>query len=105
MVCDTPDNNITLNVYNISVEETLVQKVNGEQLENMTITNSEYDLERDFFIVTLSETLQTDQTYRITMKYKGRLQDDLAGYYHSSYVEDGETRSVLVYLFPGYKTS
>ncbi|CAG0894462.1 unnamed protein product [Darwinula stevensoni] len=92
MVCNTPADNITLNVHDITVNNTLVQKVTGQQVEDISIVEEVFDLDRDFYILKLSKQLELNQTYRITIDYEGRLQSDLAGYYYSSYVENDETR-------------
>ena len=90
--CSHPGDNVTLHAKNMTVTFVSVATAEGAEL---TIEDESYDAFREFFVVRLAEDLQAGRSYRIHMKYEGRLQRDLVGYYLSRYDEGGTTRSVL----------
>jgi hypothetical protein len=52
-----------------------------------------YDDPRQFFIVKLAETLVPGQQIRISIGFLGNLNDDLSGFYRSSYFDEVNFRS------------
>jgi hypothetical protein len=48
------------------------------------------DFTREFFIADLTKELKAGQTYRLSMKYTGYLQDDDRGFYRSSYIRNNK---------------
>lgn len=50
--------------------------------------------ETEYLVVELSGSLQAGASYELHSTFTGELADDLAGFYRSEYVEDGETRVV-----------
>jgi len=87
-----PSDNITLHLYDITIHEkdVTVQTSTGEMLE---IVGHSYDEERQFYIVRLSQVTHSNKL-RISIFFTGNLNDELAGFYRSSYTdtETGEKK-------------
>uniref|UniRef100_A0A8B9H7W6 Aminopeptidase n=1 Tax=Astyanax mexicanus TaxID=7994 RepID=A0A8B9H7W6_ASTMX len=47
------------------------------------------EVETQYLVIQLSETLQVGSTYWLYMEFQGELADDLRGFYRTEYVEDG----------------
>jgi aminopeptidase 2 len=66
--------------------------ITDELLDEITVDN--YTLSTDdkhFFTITLKSTLDLGAKYEINIKYTGKLNDNLDGFYRSSYKEDDGT--------------
>ena len=50
----------------------------------------EYDLDRQFYIIHLDKPLKDETIYEISINFTSILNDDLSGFYRSSYIEDGK---------------
>ena len=59
---------------------------------NVDILGHGYDSEREFYIVN-SDVLK-DHEYILNIAFQGDLNDDLAGFYRSSYMVDSETKYI-----------
>ncbi|KAM5171352.1 aminopeptidase N-like isoform 1-T2 [Mantella aurantiaca] len=59
-------------------------KVNKEQIVEKT----------NYFVLHLDESLKNGKTYTLHTEFIGELADDLAGFYRSEYVENGETKLI-----------
>lgn len=83
---DTKD--ISLNSLEIDIKETKLE-IGGNVL---TPVSHDYnaDLQTDKF--SFGETLKSGEKGTLTIKYVGQLNDKMAGFYRSSYVENGETK-------------
>ena len=57
--------------------------------ENIQVRNTEYDLETQFFIITLARTLVVGEEINVAMSYEGKLKKDMIGLYYSDYEEGG----------------
>ena len=51
-----------------------------------------HDVARQFFILHLTSQTIVGQQYVFKVRYKGQLEDDLKGFYRSSYKVNNETR-------------
>jgi len=80
-----PSDNITLHIYDIIIHEkdVTVQTDTGEMLE---IVGHSYDEERQFYIVNLAQA-PTSPTLLLNIFFTGNLNDELAGFYRSSYTK------------------
>ncbi len=65
----------------------------------LTIEGFGYDADREFFIVYTTEMMTSGQTVELKMSFLGEVADDLAGFYRSSYVENGETKYLAATQF------
>ena len=70
-----------------SVEVTVVSSG-----ENIQVRNTEHDLVRQFFIITLARTLVVGEEITVAIMYEGKIKQDLVGIYYSHYEEAGETK-------------
>ncbi|CAM4612702.1 unnamed protein product [Lepidochelys olivacea] len=69
-----------------------LQGVNGSSPP--PITNTWLETETQYLVVQLQGQLEKGKSYELVSSFMGELADDLAGFYRSEYVEDGETRVV-----------
>lgn len=69
----------------------LFQKDDGRAIKVLKLTEDEL---RQFQVLTLAETLVAGQSYVMNITYKGFLNDNLHGFYRSSYQEKNVTRYV-----------
>ncbi|KAM3967196.1 LOW QUALITY PROTEIN: aminopeptidase N [Aphomia sociella] len=65
----------------------------------LKITRRSEDVPRQFHIITLAETLKAGQQYVLNITYTGILNDNLHGFYRSSYEEKNVTRWIAVTQF------
>ena len=79
---------ISLNTLEIDIKYTKLE-YEGRTLSPTGHTYSE-DIQTDKF--SFGETLAAGSKATITIKYVGQLNDKMAGFYRSSYVENGETK-------------
>lgn len=54
---------------------------------SMSVTAHEYDVDREFLIIHLSKDLSPSSVYNLHLEFTSILNDDLSGFYRSSYVE------------------
>ncbi len=87
-----------LNATNKIIFHSIEHKINASKLVlngdgALTITNTEYDTLRDFYIVNLSGDCVQNKQYTLNVEYTGLIRVELNGFYRSSYVaSNGETR-------------
>lgn len=85
-------NNITLHSYQLKIDEKFSSVVSESNNEVLIITKQYFVEEKQFFILKLNETLIKGSYYIISIKYVGILNDNLQGFYRSSYMVGNETR-------------
>lgn len=91
-----PTYNITIHSADLEISETNVTRIVSEVVSDsserpMTIRYTNYDGDREFYVLHMYDRLETAQ-YRVSMKYKAKLSDALKGVYRSSYVVGNTTR-------------
>ncbi|GFY23262.1 uncharacterized protein TNCV_3939581 [Trichonephila clavipes] len=85
-----PADNVTLHINNVTVREESV-RLNGPDAPGVASVSE--DKERQFFILHLKSNLVAGRQYEVQLDYLGSLNDQLAGFYRSSYKdEDGQTK-------------
>lgn len=82
--------NITLHAYSITINDVKLMSV--ETNESITITDKHIDTAKQFYIIETDVILIKGSVYQIHMKYDGSLNNDLQGFYRSSYKVGNETR-------------
>ena len=65
-------------------ENTISVKTNGQELK---IVGFGYDDPRQFLIIKVSENLVPGQNLEVSIGFLGNLNDDLSGFYRSSYFD------------------
>lgn len=61
----------------------------GDQVH---VLETQQDLSKQFFIIKFRDVQPADHQYKIHLKYTGRLQDNMEGFYKSSYTIGNTTR-------------
>ncbi|KAL1491457.1 hypothetical protein ABEB36_012054 [Hypothenemus hampei] len=87
--CVTPATNITLHSKNLEIEENLVtlKDITSKAIKEIKGLKITYEPEHDFLIILLDQPLTEDHRYEIFIPFKGLLDDSLAGFYRSSYID------------------
>ena len=92
--CNTPTKTITLHTKNLTLHKNPMVKslsagaAGADLFESYTFVN-----DYDFLVITLKEELEEAQDYEISIEYSGELNENLYGFYRSSYTTaDGEKR-------------
>jgi aminopeptidase 2 len=90
----TAGNNISLHYDNMTIESRSVTELDGTELVLDGDNDYSYDKTTNIYTLTLSnQNLVLGTQYKINIKYRGHLLDDMAGFYRSFYTTaDGETR-------------
>jgi hypothetical protein len=90
----TDGNNIRLHYANMTIENRTVTDMEGIELDLEADDDNSYENPTNIYTLTLSNgTFELDKQYKINIKYRGHLLDDMAGFYRSSYTTaDGEKR-------------
>lgn len=88
-----PTSTVTLNTLEI---EYLQVKINEEEIDASTY---EFDEEKQRVSFKVSKELQVDDDASLYIKFKGILNDQMAGFYRSSYEEDGKTKYLATTQF------
>ncbi|XP_060657359.1 glutamyl aminopeptidase [Drosophila nasuta] len=92
-------NNITLHSKNLTIDET--QIIVTSRYGNNCIVKSEFDEDKEFFILQLCELLQDDEHYELMIPFEGFLNNNQSGYYWSSFnnTKTNETNYLAVTQF------
>ena len=73
------------------VEEISTADSNLINLGGINVTKHQFDRDREFYIIHLSKPIVMGNLYRISMDFTSSLNDELHGFYRSSYKNiDGE---------------
>ncbi|KLP00364.1 putative APE2-aminopeptidase yscII [Fusarium fujikuroi] len=88
---------IALNTVEIDIHETLVE-ANGATISSSPTLD--YNKDTQTTTVTFDKTIPAGQKARLTQRFTGTLNDDMAGFYRSSYKdEDGNTKYLATTQF------
>ncbi|XP_025415668.1 aminopeptidase N-like isoform X2 [Sipha flava] len=97
-----PVDNITLHAVDLNVTECLVTRHPKMVLNEhvmmadsffIPIQETQLDLSKQFFIIKFKDMLEADYQYTIYIKYTGKFQDNMEGFYKSSYRVANETKN------------
>ena len=92
VLCLSQSDNVTLDQFDLIIDEETVEVVDAENGQRISIKGSRYDTVAEFYIIQLGELLVPGRHYRIVMEFVSHLNDLLAGFYRSYYDYKGETR-------------
>ena len=84
--CINETNQIILHSRDLSILEPQVTLVTTDGNE-IAINKHSYNLEYEFYIITLSKSLTNGEQYVLTIPFIGDLKPGLAGFYRSSYTD------------------
>lgn len=86
-------NNITLHVHQLMVDANSVRLTDARSGDVLPVSSTSEDEERQFYVLHVKGKLVQGKTYEVYMEFVGLLNDELAGFYRSSYVDaDGNER-------------
>ncbi|GLG93863.1 Aminopeptidase, partial [Gryllus bimaculatus] len=88
-----PTDNVTLHAHDLAVDSSSVRVVAGD--EALPVTRVSNDTARQFLVLSLGATAAAGRRLTVSMRYVGRLNDVLQGFYRSSYTIGNETRDGL----------
>lgn len=89
-------NNITLHIQDMTIFENTVQVIDNVTNQNLVITGFGYDNPRGFLIIYLRDGLTQGQSLRLKIDFIGNLNDDLSGFYRSSYFDKTTNRTEYI---------
>lgn len=86
MLCALETRNITLHARNLTLYESTIVVVQDDQERRVVdVEGFSYDDVRQFFIIHLKKSLVAGTAYNVSMNFLGFLNDDMTGFYRSSY--------------------
>lgn len=85
-------NDLTINNSSIVIKE-VIQNQTTDDLKPLQIESLRIDQNSHFFIINLRDNLKATYSYSVYIEYKGNLNNDLRGFYRSSFkTPQGETK-------------
>ena len=85
MTCVEVSKNVTLHVADMTLDNETISLVDMSNGKKIQIVKHAYDLDREFYIAHLSQTLTPGKKYKISISYIANLNDNLKGFYRSVY--------------------
>ncbi|XP_076343082.1 aminopeptidase N-like [Tachypleus tridentatus] len=93
VLCTQSTENITVQIKDLTIHHNSIQLRRGRGGSNPKIEKISYDETREFLILHLDSSLESQEQYEVAMKFRGNLNDKLVGFYRSSYRDStGKTR-------------
>ncbi|XP_043064908.1 aminopeptidase N-like [Drosophila ficusphila] len=96
-------NNITLHSRSLAIDEsqTTLRQISGEEKKDNCVASTEVNPNHNFYILKTCQELLAGNVYELSLSFSAELQDQLEGYYRSSYVDpaDNETRWISITQF------
>ncbi|XP_071631576.1 aminopeptidase N-like [Temnothorax longispinosus] len=97
-------NNVTLHAFCIKIDEnfTHIVKYSANNKNNKTvikIAEQKNDIDKQFHVIKTSNTLKKGNKYVVHLKFIGYLNDNLQGFYRSSYMVGNQTRWIATTQF------
>ncbi len=77
--------NVTLHVADMTLDNDTITLIDMSTGKNIPIVKHSYDLDREFYIAHLGQTLKPGNEYVIKIDYVANLNDNLKGFYRSVY--------------------
>ena len=89
---DQDSSKITLHAHQLIIVEESVLIVESGTEEEIYPIGHEYDLDRQFYVIHLDKPLKNGTIYEVSINFTSILNDDLSGFYRSSYMDNGELK-------------
>ncbi|CAG2117328.1 unnamed protein product [Medioppia subpectinata] len=83
--CKEDTDNITVHINDMTIYNESVVLLDDREKHLSYISNFSHETKRQFFIIHLNTNLKRGKNYILKIKFKGNLNDDLSGFYRSSY--------------------
>lgn len=84
--------NVTLHAIGLNIKKTKIWKVENETRTSIQIGDQKVMAADQYFVIIFPNDLEANSTYEIHINYNGTLNENLQGFYRSSYVVNGTTR-------------
>ncbi|XP_054161981.1 aminopeptidase N-like [Oppia nitens] len=98
--CRQSTDNITVHINDIVIYNESVYLLDDRKQQLPYISHFSHETKRQFFIIHLNTYLKHGKQYILQIKFKGNLNDDLSGFYRSSYKDSaGNKRWLAVTQF------
>lgn len=91
-VCKNPVRSMTLHMKDLALNESLIAFSAEEGSDAPKLLNWKEDRVRQFLIFNFKKELVPGVKYNASLKFSGKLNDELRGFYRSKYERDGTTR-------------
>ncbi|XP_037727925.1 aminopeptidase N-like [Drosophila subpulchrella] len=96
-------NNITLHSKDLTIDEYQItlRQISGEEKKDNCVTSTEVNPTHDFYILNTCQELLAGHVYELNLHFSAKLNDQLEGYYRSSYFDSAanETRWISITHF------
>ncbi|XP_043065120.1 aminopeptidase Ey-like [Drosophila ficusphila] len=96
-------NNITLHSSTLAIDEsqTTLRQISGGEKKDNCVASTEVNTNHEFYIFKTCQQLLAGNIYELSVSFSAELQDQLKGYYRSSYVDPAhnETRWISITQF------
>ncbi|KAF5299259.1 hypothetical protein FQA39_LY02432 [Lamprigera yunnana] len=93
VVCVERTNRIILHSKDLNIDENKIIVRDVENGHPLTTTNFSFNEKQDFFNISLETELLENHSYEVFIPFKGILDDNLDGYYRSSYIDSKENKT------------
>lgn len=88
----TSTQELTLNAYGLQIGEIEVTDIVDSSMKISVLSNKIVDKNQQLKIQLNKPGLIADRTYKVQIKYTGKLRDDMTGFYKSSYFDRESNR-------------
>ncbi|XP_025986451.2 aminopeptidase N [Solenopsis invicta] len=96
-------NNVTLHAVDMKIDENFTnireQSDNKNDKIKIAIAEQKNDTDKQFYVIRTSDTLREGMQYVVHLKFIGQLNDDLRGFYRSSYMVGNQNRWIAATQF------
>ncbi|KAJ8681952.1 hypothetical protein QAD02_017744 [Eretmocerus hayati] len=93
---------IILHAVDMEIDEkatTVTEYSKTKKVNDVPVSGQFNDTERQFHVIQTKEVLEAGKQYLVSLKYIGKLNDHLQGFYRSSYLVDNQTRWIATTQF------
>ncbi|XP_023209417.1 aminopeptidase N-like [Centruroides sculpturatus] len=88
VVCASSTTRVILHAKDLDISDTKIT----ESDSRVSIKNTKFDVDNEFFIINTKQQLKKDHRYQIEMVFSGHLRNDSKGFYWKNYTSDGESK-------------
>ena len=96
MVTSVPTAKIILHSKELIIDEASVEVVSSDGLITFNVIGHEYDIDREFYVMYLDRTMLTNEVVNVTIHFTALLNDDLDGFYRSTYFDKDANKTIYM---------